>query len=205
MERLASIASQLNSGRSLRAQTAGAVAGRPPADVDCPPNILLLITDQQTHTLLSCAGTKWLSTPHSDRLAAQGARFTRAYATNPVCVPSRFSMFTGRMPSAIGLRHNQTPKGAAVFTHADDEQSLGHLLQRAGYRTLYGGKTHWPIGLNPERLGFQSSELHQLPLFVLPVTLHSFDKQSYSPRAGTSAPTSVSVWQSRLPRCYEAS
>jgi choline-sulfatase len=64
-------------------------------------------------------------------------------------------MFTGRMPSAIGLRHNQT-EGGATFTQTEDEQSLGHLMQRAGYRTIYGGKTHWPIGLNPQRLGFQS-------------------------------------------------
>ena len=71
------------------------------------PNILLLITDQQTHTLLSCTGTSWLATPASDRLAAQGARFTHAYAANPVCVPSRFSMFTGRMPSSVGVRSNE--------------------------------------------------------------------------------------------------
>lgn len=65
-------------------------------------------------------------------------------------------MFTGRMPSAIGLRHNQTPEGGPTFSSVEDEQSLGHLLQRAGYRTLYGGKTHWPIGLTPKRLGFQT-------------------------------------------------
>lgn len=59
------------------------------------------------------------------------------------------------MPSAIGLRHNQT-EGGTTFSQTEDEQSLGHQLHRAGYRTMYGGKTHWPIGLNPERLGFQS-------------------------------------------------
>ena len=93
MERLASIASQLNPsghccGPPQTAAAGAAAGGARPTDVDrSRPNILLLVTDQQTHTLLSCAGTEWLSTPHSDRLAAQGARFTRAYATNPVCVP----------------------------------------------------------------------------------------------------------------------
>jgi arylsulfatase A-like enzyme len=62
-------------------------------------------------------------------------------------------MFTGRMPSAIGLRSNMPAQGAA-FTHEQDTQSLGHVMKAGGYRTLYGGKTHWPIGLTPARLGF---------------------------------------------------
>lgn len=117
------------------------------------PNILLLLTDQQSHHLMSGAGTPWLATPHLDRLAAGGTRFTRAYCSDPVCVPSRFSMFTGRMPSAIGLRGNDGP-GLHPFTPEHDRASLGHALRSAGYTTWYGGKTHWPIGLTPERLGF---------------------------------------------------
>ena len=117
------------------------------------PNILVLLTDQQSHHLMSCAGTPWLKTPHLDRLAAGGARFTRAYCSNPVCVPSRFSMFTGRRPSAIGLRGNDS-NGLHAFTPAHEQASLGHLLRAAGYATWYGGKTHWPLGLTPERLGF---------------------------------------------------
>ena len=117
------------------------------------PNILILVTDQQSHHLMSCAGTPWLATPHLDRLAAGGARFTRAYCSDPVCVPSRFSMFSGRMPSAIGMRGNGA-RDLHPFTAADDATGLGHCLRRGGYATWYGGKVHWPIGLTPERLGF---------------------------------------------------
>jgi arylsulfatase A-like enzyme len=152
MDRLARLAAHVTEARTPPGATSPTLAAA--AAVAKPPNVLLIVTDQQTHQLLSCAGTNWVDTPASDRLAAQGVRFTRAYATNPVCVPSRFSMFTGRMPSAIGLRHNQT-EGGATFSETEDRQSLGHLLQGAGYRTLYGGKTHWPIGLTPERLGFE--------------------------------------------------
>ena len=124
------------------------------------PNILILVTDQQSHHLMSCAGTPWLSTPHLDRLAAGGARFTRAYVSDPVCVPSRFSMFTGRMPSAIGMRGNGA-NGLHPFSAADDATGLGHCLRRAGYATWYGGKVHWPLGLTPERLGFSTVTLDE--------------------------------------------
>jgi choline-sulfatase len=117
------------------------------------PNILILMTDQQSHSLLSCAGTPWVSTPNLDRLAAGGVRFARSYCSDPVCVPSRFSLFTGRMPSAIGLRGNGG-RDLHRFTPEQDRQGLGHLLRGAGYETWYGGKVHWPIGLDPERLGF---------------------------------------------------
>ncbi|MEK7413330.1 MAG: sulfatase-like hydrolase/transferase, partial [Planctomycetota bacterium] len=120
-----------------------------------PPNILILITDQQSHALMSCAGTNWVKTPHLDQLAAGGMRFTRAYCSNPVCVPSRFSMFTGRMPSAIGMFGNDdSDKRLHRFTPVHDTTGLGHCLRQAGYSTWYGGKVHWPVELNAERLGF---------------------------------------------------
>lgn len=118
------------------------------------PNILILMTDQQQHAMMSCAGTPWVSTPNMDRLAAGGVRFTRAYCSNPVCVPSRFSMFTGRMPSAIGMRGNGGPN-LHPFKPEHDLAGLGHCLRRGGYTTSYGGKVHWPVGLTPERLGFE--------------------------------------------------
>jgi arylsulfatase A-like enzyme len=119
------------------------------------PNILILVTDQQSHNLMSCAATPWLQTPALDRLAAGGARFTRAYCSDPVCVPSRFSMFTGRMPSAIGMRGNGG-RNLLPFAAGHDRSGLGHLLRDGGYETWYGGKVHWPVGLTPQRLGFET-------------------------------------------------
>jgi hypothetical protein len=56
--------------------------------------------------MLSCAGNKWLQTPALDKLAASGVRFEKAYVANPVCMPSRFSIQTGMLPSAVGIRAN---------------------------------------------------------------------------------------------------
>ncbi|MBN1674786.1 MAG: sulfatase-like hydrolase/transferase [Kiritimatiellae bacterium] len=108
---------------------------------DARPNILFIMTDQQSATMLSCAGNRWLATPALDALCAGGLRFECAYATNPVCVPSRFSLQTGRMPSAIGMTHNESPVTVPDWMLA---RTLGRTLQDAGYHTAYAGKTHLP-------------------------------------------------------------
>jgi choline-sulfatase len=111
------------------------------------PNILFIMTDQQHAGMMSCTGNKWLKTPALDRLAASGTRFERAYSSNPVCVPSRFSLQTGLMPSAIGMGQNEdSPKTTVTDTMV--QQSLGNLFQKAGYETVYGGKVHLPPKMN---------------------------------------------------------
>lgn len=121
---------------------------------DAPhPDILIILTDQQSANMLSCAGNRYVSTPAMDRLAARGVRFDRAYCTNPVCAPSRFSLVTGRMPSEIGMRRNEDDATIEPVPAIMREQALGHLLRQAGYETVYGGKVHLP-GLSPEDIGF---------------------------------------------------
>lgn len=117
------------------------------------PNILLILTDQQNATMMSCSGNKYVRTPAMDSLAARGVRFERAYCTNPVCVPSRFSLMTGRYPSEIGQWSNTK----AFPTEEMKQQGLGWLLQSAGYETIYGGKEHLP-GMNAEDVGFKYIE-----------------------------------------------
>jgi len=107
------------------------------------PNILLIITDQQQANDMSCTGNPWVKTPNLDRLAAGGIRFERAYAANPVCIPSRFSMFTGTMPSAIGMEDNADEKKVFVPTNIL-RQSMGTIFCAAGYHTVYAGKVHLP-------------------------------------------------------------
>jgi arylsulfatase A-like enzyme len=107
------------------------------------PNILFIMTDQQQAGMMSCEGNKWLKTPALDRLAASGVRFERAFASNPVCVPSRFSLQTGLMPSAIGMGQNEDSPQAAV-TETMVRQSLGRIFRNASYETVYGGKVHLP-------------------------------------------------------------
>jgi arylsulfatase A-like enzyme len=110
------------------------------------PNILLVITDQQTHNAMSCAANPWLKTPAMDSLAARGTRFSAAYCTYPVCSPSRGSIFTGRMPHENGVRLNgQGVKG--------EVKTLGELFRAGGYNTVYGGKWHLPKSFG-EAAGF---------------------------------------------------
>ncbi|MBI5818201.1 MAG: sulfatase-like hydrolase/transferase [Verrucomicrobia bacterium] len=106
------------------------------------PNILLIITDQQHAGMLSCAGNSHLKTPNLDNLARTGARFDRAYCGNPVCVPSRFCMMSGTMPSRIGMETNGEI-GAEVPQEILHD-AMGTVFRRAGYQTVYGGKTHVP-------------------------------------------------------------
>ncbi len=117
------------------------------------PNILIILTDQQHAGMMSCTGNSFLKTPAMDSLAASGVRFERAYATNPVCVPSRFSLMTGRMPSEIGIRSNDLGSLASVPEEIK-MNGLGHLLRKAGYETVYGGKVHLPK-MTAEDIGFE--------------------------------------------------
>ncbi len=105
------------------------------------PHILVILTDQQHAGMLSCARNPWLKTPHMDRLAGDGVRFERAYCANPVCMPSRFSMLTGRLPSGIGVETNDA--GKPVDQSILDD-AMGCVFRRAGYETVYGGKIHLP-------------------------------------------------------------
>ncbi len=119
------------------------------------PNILFLITDQQHAGMLSCTGNEHLKTPAMDRLAASGTRFERAYCTNPVCLPARFSFFTGRMPSAVGVGHNGDG-GRAAITREIQRQAMGWLFRNAGYETVYGGKVHLPRQMGLAAIGFRN-------------------------------------------------
>jgi arylsulfatase A-like enzyme len=106
------------------------------------PHLLVIITDQQHAGMMRCAGNRWLRTPALDALAARGVRFERAYCGNPVCVPSRFGMMTGVMPSRIGIDRNvgsSHPVAPGILAHA-----MGTVFGAAGYRTVYGGKVHLP-------------------------------------------------------------
>jgi arylsulfatase A-like enzyme len=119
------------------------------------PNILYIMTDQQQAKMMSCRGEKWVKTPALDGLVASGTRFEKACASNPVCVPSRFSLQTGLMPNTIGMGRNEDSPHTVV-TDAMMEHSLGRLFHEAGYETVYGGKVHLPKRMNRiEKLGYR--------------------------------------------------
>ena len=91
-----------------------------------PPNVLLVITDQQSRFAQSAAGNESVRTPHLDALSAAGVRFSRAYCAAPVCSPSRASLATGRPPHQTGLMANGMPWTGVM------PEMCGHFL-RHGY------------------------------------------------------------------------
>ncbi len=129
------------------------------------PNILIITTDQQSHNMMSCAGNPWLKTPAMDRLAAMGTRAERAYCSNPVCTPSRYSWWTGRMPSSIGVRKNGSP--LKELPPEIGSGGLGHQLRKAGYETFFGGKAHTPANLSVSSLGFHYYQNNERDLLAI--------------------------------------
>jgi len=106
-------------------------------------NVIYVMTDQQHAGMMSCTGNPHLKTPAMDSLAQTGARFERAYSANPVCVPSRVAMMTGHLPSRFGMQSNGE-LGTTTIPEPVLQHSLGALFRSAGYKTVYGGKTHVP-------------------------------------------------------------
>ena len=120
------------------------------------PNILILHTDQLRHDWMGCAGHPTIRTPNIDALRASGRMFTRHWVANPVCQPSRGSLFTGTLPCTHGLWANGTslprrdPKAAVTdlfVTEGRDSletqaPTLGDVFSQAGYRTAAMGKLH---------------------------------------------------------------
>ena len=110
-----------------------------------PPNVLYLMSDQHTSTVLGCAGDPVAETPNLDRLAATGARLTDVYCPSPICVPSRMSMLSARHPHRNHVWTNDHPLPGSIATWP---QALG----AAGYRTRLVGRLH-SIGTD-QLLGF---------------------------------------------------
>ena len=99
------------------------------------PNFLFIITDQHRADHLGCGGNKIVRTPNIDGIAAKGMMWDRFYVANPICMPNRASIMTGRMCSAHGARHNGIPL-------SKDHTTFVELLRDAGYRTGLIGKSH---------------------------------------------------------------
>lgn len=103
-------------------------------------NILILMADQLRPDHLGFDSVLPVRTPHIDALAAGGHVFDRAYVANPVCMPNRATIMTGRWPSAHGLRTNGIPLDPGA-------QTFARVLRTAGWRTSAVGKLHFqPMG-----------------------------------------------------------
>ena len=128
-----------------------------------PPNIVLFYIDDLGWSDLGCQGSTFYETPHIDRLAGEGMRFTNAYSPCPVCSPSRASLMTGKSTARVGftghitaiMRHRYPPYGRIIPPEDHmrlplDEVSIARALKPAGYVSASIGKWHlgtdgyWP-------------------------------------------------------------
>lgn len=111
------------------------------AVVAAPPNVVLILTDDQGYGDLGCHGNPVIRTPHLDRLHRDSVRLTN-FHVDPTCSPTRAALLTGRYSSRGGVWH--TIQGRSILRR--DETTLADLLGRAGYRTGLFGK--WHLGDN---------------------------------------------------------
>ena len=104
------------------------------------PNIVLIFTDDQGYQDLSCYGSPQINTPHIDKMAQEGIKFTNFYVAQPVCSASRAALLTGCYPNRVGVHGAFMPfVGKGLQSH---EVTIAEILKPLGYRTAIYGKWH---------------------------------------------------------------
>ena len=113
------------------------------------PNIIIIYTDDLGYGDLSCYGATKISTPHIDKLAKEGLRFTNGHSTSATCTPSRYALMTGQYPWR--KKGTGVLPGDAALIVPTDRTTLPGLLKKAGYNTAIVGKWHLGLGDSVEK------------------------------------------------------
>jgi uncharacterized sulfatase len=121
------------------------------------PHIIWIMADDLGYGEVGCYGQKLIQTPHIDRLAAEGMRFTQFYAGSTVCAPSRSVLMTGQHMGHTRVRGNASPSDYTPQNLDPENVTVAEVLQKAGYATALVGK--WGLGVEgtsalPTRHGF---------------------------------------------------
>lgn len=128
------------------------------------PNVVVMMTDDQRHDALSCAGNTVLRTPHLDRLANEGARFSNMFVTNALCAPSRLTLLSGLYAHQHGIPDNLARRVRP------DLVLLPDLLRQAGYEVAFVGKSHVQGALRDRTwdyyFGFVGQGIYHNPLIA---------------------------------------
>lgn len=142
------------------------------------PNIIFIIADDVGYGDLGCYGAREVKTPHLDRLAAQGCRFTDAHTTASVCTPTRYALLTGRYAwrqPGTGIAPGDAPALIPPGT-----ATVASTLKSAGYRTALIGK--WHLGLGPGPKTDFNGEIKPGPLEL------GFNQAFFIPATGDRVP-----------------
>ena len=132
------------------------------------PNFLFILVDDLGWSELGSYGSRLAETPNLDRLAASGIRFTDAYASCPVCSPTRASIMTGKYPARLNITDwipGSDPKDKKLLGTVDreelplEEKTIAEALREHGYKTFFAGKWHLGSdGFFPEDQGFDINQ-----------------------------------------------
>ena len=134
-----------------------------PTQAPHTPNIVFILTDEQHVGTLGCSGGDMpVRTPHADRLAEEGMRFTDAFCCSSICSPSRAALFTGRLPHRFGVVRNNLAIPPSTPT-------LAGALRDIGYRLGWAGKWHTDQDTVPTDHGFEAKDFpgYGYPTFVI--------------------------------------